>query len=135
MLAVVLAGCQTVSEILPFGVPPGGRELIVTVTNGSPRPATLMVGSDEMAGMPQAVGTANPATIAAGATVQVRFGVPAGTGWAIFVNPGPDHGPLVLAGDVPPNASGAMPFTIGVDSTGNTYAQVDRDPGPGWFGE
>ena len=47
-------------------------------------------------------------TVAPGETVDVTFTVPPGEGWAIFVNPGPQLGPLILAIDVPPDASGRL---------------------------
>jgi hypothetical protein len=34
--------------------------------------------------------------VPAGATVDVIFALPKGEGWSIFVNPGPDIGPLVI---------------------------------------
>jgi hypothetical protein len=95
---VVVAGC----DVAPFGpaVPPGGRTWTIKVINRSPRPATLVVAIDGL-GAGRVVGTANPGVVPPGTTVDVVFGVPPGDGWAIFVNPGPNMGPLLLPTDVP----------------------------------
>jgi hypothetical protein len=74
--------------------------------------------------------------VAPHATVDVTFDVPAGRTWAIFVNPGPDRGPLITAADVPPGVVGRLPITIGIGPNGEPWAQ--GPPGgeaPGWFGE
>ncbi len=49
------------------------------------------------------VGTVTPNVVPAGATRDVTFALPAkdSTGWAVFVNPGPDMGPLLMWTDVP----------------------------------
>ncbi|MEZ0240572.1 MAG: hypothetical protein ACAH65_07220, partial [Chloroflexota bacterium] len=78
------------------------------------------------------VGSAIPDVVPPGATQDVVFTVPPGGGWAIFVNPGPELGPLITSSDVPGGASGRLPVKIGVDANGWPYAQT---PGaPGWFG-
>jgi Kelch motif len=78
-------------------IPPDARTWTVTVMNRSSQPATLFVAEENEQGLlGRLVGSATPNVVAAGATVNVTFRVPAkGTGWAIFVNPGPDTGPLV----------------------------------------
>ena len=133
LLAAAFAGCDVAAELLPQDVPVGGRLLIVTFENHSSRPAAAVVAADN-GGPFQPVGTANPRTVPANSTVEVRLGIPAGSGWAIFVNPGPDRGPLVVAADIPPNAMGAMPFTIGIGRDGSPFASVSGDAGSGWFG-
>ena len=54
-----------------------------------------------------------------------------GEGWAIFVNPGPQLGPLILAIDVPPDASGRLPLSIEVGPEGPSVSVPNE---PGWFG-
>jgi hypothetical protein len=77
-------------------VPPGARTWKVTVMNKSSRSATLFVAEEDEHGLlGPLVGSATPNVVAAGATVKVTFLLPAkGTGWAIFVNPGPNAGPV-----------------------------------------
>jgi hypothetical protein len=78
-------------------VPPGARSWKVDVFNNSSEPATLFVAEENDQGLlGPLVGSATPNVVAAGATVKVSFLLPAkGTDWAIFVNPGPNDGPLV----------------------------------------
>jgi hypothetical protein len=103
----------------------------------SAQPARLFVAEDESP-MGELVGTAEPATVAPGATEMVAFTVPAGQGrgpgeaWAVFVNPGPNLGPLILAMDVPAAASGELPLKIMVGPDGSPSVQVPSEPG--WFG-
>ena len=83
--------------------------------------------------MGKLVGTAQPASIPAGATVDVTFTVPPdGQGWAIFVNPTPTLGSLIGAIDVPPGVSGRLPLTITINEQGDPSVEVPREPG--WFG-
>lgn len=98
LVIVALAGC----DLAPFGpgLPPGGRAWTITVINRSPRPATLVVAVDGPQGPGRVVGTANPGIAPAGTTVDVTFGLPPGDDWAIFVNPGPNMGPLLLPSDI-----------------------------------
>ena len=124
VLVVAACGCTT----LP---PDGSREWVVTVTNDSAAPATLFVAED-LATMGPSVGTAVPSSVPAGVTQVVVFTVPAGAGWAIFVNPGPDVGPLILAGDVPPGRSGVLPIRIRVERDRSSNVAAPGDPG--WFG-
>jgi hypothetical protein len=131
LVAVTLAGCN--NDDTGGGLPPGWRVWVVTVRNASARLAVVGVAED--AGVPgRVVGTANPNSVPPGATVDVAFGIPPGFEWAIFVNPGPNTGPLVLARDVPGDASGRMPFTIMIASDGNSSTQVPGPALPGWFG-
>jgi hypothetical protein len=109
----------------------GSREWIITVQNSSNGPAQLQVAEDGPT-MGRLVGTANPSTVAAGATQEVVFTVPPGEGWAIFVNPGPNRGPLMLSRDIPAEVSGKLPVTIGIGENGEPYAQAPDEPG--WFG-
>jgi hypothetical protein len=110
---------------------PGAREWIVNVENQSADEAHLFVAADTGA-LGELVGTAVPASVPAGATQAVVFSVPAGSGWAIFVNPSPVSGPLITAQDVPPEAAGALPMTIIVQPGG--AAVVSAPSAPGWFG-
>ena len=76
-------------------VPPGARTWKVTVSNMSSEPATLFVAEEDEHGLlGRLVGSATPNVVPPGTTVKVTFLLPAkGTGWAIFVNPGPNEGP------------------------------------------
>jgi hypothetical protein len=53
--------------------------------------------------MGRLVGSVTPNVVPTGTTVNVTFHLPAKdvTGWWIFVNPGPDTGPLLAWTDVP----------------------------------
>ena len=133
LLAVASAGCDVAAELLPPAVPEGGRLLIVTVENHGSTPAAVVVAADD-GGPIQLVGMATPSSVPAKSTVEVRFGIPAGSGWAIFVNPGPEKGPLVTANDIPPNAAGRMPFYIGIGADGSPFASFPGGAGRGWFG-
>ena len=110
---------------------PGAREWIVNVENTSADDAHLFVATDTGT-LGELVGTAVPASVAAGTTQRVLFTVPAGSGWAIFVNPSPASGPLITAQDVPPEAAGALPITIMVQPGGAPV--VSAPSAPGWFG-
>ena len=83
---------------------PGGRLWTVKVVNNSDRPATLVVAEETEEGHAgRLVGTVSPSVVPPGATVKVTFALPAKgpTGWSIFVNPGPDTGPLLVWTEVP----------------------------------
>jgi len=110
---------------------PGAREWIVSVENQSAAEAHLFVAADT-GSLGTLVGTAVPASVAAGATERVVFTVPAGSGWAIFVNPSPNIGPLITAQDVPNDAAGPLPLTITVQPGGAPVVSVPHVPG--WFG-
>ena len=78
------------------------------------------------------VGTVDPPQVAARTKQDVRFTVPSGEGWAVFVNPSPQRGPLILAVDVPLDVEGKLPISISVGPNGDASVLV---PGrPGWFG-
>jgi hypothetical protein len=98
---------------------PGGRVWVIPVTNDAALPAVLSVAEDTGA-QGRIVGTADPPRVAPGA------------GWAIFVNPGPETGPLILASDVPGGASGALPLHIQVARDGSPSVSAPAEPG--WFG-
>jgi hypothetical protein len=129
-LAALVVACSVVTA----PPPPGSREWRMTVENQSHAPARLFVAED-LQQMGAMVGTAVPNTVPAGATQEVVFTVPPGDGWAIFVNPGPMLGPLILAGDVPPDVAGDLPISIGIGPDGSPYSSTERGLGPGWFGE
>lgn len=125
-------GCRPLACPMTGPAPgPGSREWIVNVENQSTREAHLFVAEDT-GSLGELVGTAMPASIPAGATGRVVFTVPAGSGWAIFVNPSPSMGPLILAQDVPMDASGFLPIAIMVQPGGTAVVSVP--PAPGWFG-
>jgi hypothetical protein len=112
--AVVLLAAQVAACGFVDVTPPGSRQLVITVQNLTQAPVGLFVAEDGSP-MGQEVGTADPSTIPPGMGRQVVFTVPPDQQWAIFVDPGPDDGGLISARDVPPNANGALPFTIWVD--------------------
>jgi hypothetical protein len=114
-------------------VEPEARVLSIPVQNTSGQVAELFVARDTQP-MEFLVGTVEPSTVGPGSTEDVDFTVPAGEDWAIFVNPGPDRGPLILASDIPPDASGELPIEIIVDQFGSPGVQTFGDPQPGWFG-
>ena len=93
-------------------VPPDARSWTVTVSNFSSQPATLFVAEENQDGrMGPLIGSANPNVVAPGATVEVLFLVPAtGTGWAIFVNPGPNE-MLPVAGPAEMSLAGQIHIT------------------------
>lgn len=109
----------------------GAREWIVNVENQSADEAHLFVAADRSP-MGELVGTAVPAAVAAGATQRVTFTVPAGSDWAIFVNPSANIGPLITAQDVPSGAAGQLPIAIMVQPGGAPV--VSAPSAPGWFG-
>jgi hypothetical protein len=84
-------------------VPPNARPWTVTVVNKSSRPATLFVAELDVSGMARLVGSVTPNVVPPGATMQVTFALPAKgvEGWWIFVNPGPNDGPLLGWDQVP----------------------------------
>lgn len=126
-IAAPLVGCGALAPILE----PGSREWIVTVQNDSNRPAVLTVAEDR--GTPgRVVGSVEPASVPPRTSMEVAIRVPPGEGWAVFVNPGPNLGPLILAQDVPPNAAGDLPLTIFVAEDGSPSVSVPGEPG--WFG-
>ena len=132
-VTVVLSGCGT--GLIPGdpALPPGSREWIVEVDNQSAQPARLMVAEDTMP-VGDLVGTADPPQVPPGTKQDVVFTVPPGRTWAIFVNPSPQRGPLILAMDVPADVHGRLPLTIIVGPNGDPSAGVDANVGPGWFG-
>ena len=114
----------------PASMPPGSRQLVVSVANASERRALLFVAEDEDT-LGELVGTAAPAMVPAGMTSDVVFTVPPGEGWAIFVNPTITTGPMATAHDIPADASGRMPFKIRIVEG----ERLIEGPPPGWFGQ
>ena len=132
--ALAVTGALSACGLVPteIGMGPGARTWVIPVTNDSSDPAALFVALDQSP-MGEIVGQVTPQMVPPGETVEVTFIVPAGNAWAIFVNPSePRGGPLVLAADVPADASGALPLQINVDSTG--AVSVGAPARPGWFG-
>ena len=132
-LAVFLSACGT--GILPgeVAMPAGSRQWIINVDNQSAQDARLLVALDTMP-VGERVGTANPPVVPPNTRLDVLFTVPPGQGWAIFVNPSAERGPLLLASDVPPDATGNLPvsFSIGPGGEPSMTAPGGR---PGWMGE
>jgi hypothetical protein len=128
-IALALAGCG----VLPFDpLDPGARRWIIPVDNQSDKPVIVAVAKDEGL-MGDLVGRADPNTIPPRTRLDVTFTVPtAGLDWAIFVNPGPNRGPIILARDVPPGMAGRLPTRIGVGADGEPFVEVPDEPG--WFG-
>jgi hypothetical protein len=120
------AGCELVE---PSGreVPTGMRALIIPVANESGRPAVLLVAEDRHP-VGQPVGSAEPAVVPPGQTLDVRFIVPNAPGWAIFVNPGPEIGPLLMEVELR-NCVGHVPASIQVGPRGEPSWGHGRDPG------
>jgi hypothetical protein len=112
---------------------PEARALTIPVQNTSGQAAELFVARDTQP-MELLVGTVEPSTVEPGFTQDVAFTVPAGDDWAIFVNPGPDRGPLILASDIPSDASRELPIEIIVDQFGSPGVQTFGDAQTGWFG-
>lgn len=133
-LVLVCAGCGM--GLIPGdrAMPPGSREWVMTVQNDSNAPAVLSVAEDTVP-VGDAVGTARPGNVPPNSSQDVVFTVPPGEGWAIFVNPSPERGPLIIAQDVPPEVSGRLPITIFIGPNGEPSAGTEGHLGPGWFGE
>lgn len=132
VLMLLVASASMACDAVPQVLHPGSRVWVIPVQNGSGGPAVLAVAKDESP-MGDLVGTAQPAVVPAGETVDVTFTVPPEPrGWAIFVNPTPQLGALISAADVPPGVSGKLPLTISVDQQGNPSVSVPDEPG--WFG-
>lgn len=133
-MGLVLTSCGT--GLIPGdpAIPAGARQWIITVQNLSAAPVTLLVAEDTMP-VGELVGTADPARVPPKTTMDVTFTVPPGQTWAIFVNPSPERGPLILASDVPPHATGRLPVSIGVGVDGEPFASLPEGAGPGWFGD
>jgi hypothetical protein len=133
-VTVMLAGCGmgviTGDPARP-AMPAGSREWIIEVDNQSAQPALLMVAEDTMP-VGQLVGVADPPQVPPKTKQDVVFSVPPGQTWAIFVNPGPERGPLILAMDVPPDAEGRLPVAIVISPNGEPGAMSGDNPG--WFG-
>lgn len=129
VVATWLAACNAID--LGPAVPGGMRRWVIPVDNQSGRPARIEVAVDGP-GMGRIVGTVSPNIVPAGATVDVVFGIPAGGGWAVFVNSSPNVGSLISATDVPPAAQGQLPLKIHVAADGSP--SVEAPDQPGWFG-
>lgn len=130
--ALAISGCD-LANLLPPRVPPGGRVVVITVENRSPAAAELIIGAwsdaDKTNGFErplEAVGSAQPTSVSPGAKVEVKFGVPAGTEWALFVNPGPRRGLLLTANDAP---GATVAFKIVVEPDGEPFMWSSGDAG------
>ena len=129
--AVVTAGCGIDALPAELAMPAGSREWLISVQNCSSMPAELSVAEDTVP-VGESVGTVEPSSVPSKTTRDVVFTVPPGEGWAIFVNPNAERGPLILATDVPPDAAGRLPVSIHIGPNGELAVSVE--PGPGWFG-
>jgi len=94
----------------------GGDAIVMTVTNGSARPATLVVAAP--GDVRKIVGTADPSIVPSGSTLTVRFVVPSTNDWAIWANGGELMGPFDLKG-----RRGKVPMGIDIGADGT----------PGWW--
>jgi len=125
LVVMTIAGCSSLLPNVDPGPLPGGRRWIIAVNNQSAQPTSLLVAVDGAPGpatnIGPTVGRATPSTVPPHGVMEVTFDVPAGGGWAIFVNPDPHGGPLILASDIPANAVGKLPITIHVDVNGQIY--------------
>jgi len=126
LATLLVAGCDFLEPDRPQ-LPPGTRALIIPVENRSNVPAVLVVAEDRQP-VGRAVGSAQPAAVPAGARIDVTFIVPNAPGWAIFVNPGPERGPLLLHTDLR-NCTGRVPAFIEVRPGGE--AQWGHGPDRG----
>ena len=115
----------------PTSMPPGSRQLDVSVENDTDLRWQLFVAEDEVP-MGDLIGTATPAVLPANGTIRVVFTVPPGREWAIFVMLTGGMGPLIQAQQIPADASGHMPFTIYVHD-GYPFVRIPAGPLPGWF--
>lgn len=132
LVSLLLTACGT--GLIPGDVamPNGSRQWIIDVDNQSGRDALLFVAVDAME-MGDVVGIADPPTVAAHTRRDVVFTVPPGELWAIFVNPSPQRGPLLLAVDVPPGVTGRLPISVAIDPNGEPSMSVPSMPG--WMGD
>lgn len=119
LLAIVAtfeaAGCQFVPNEFR-----GGQLIVMRVANNSGRPASLVVASPGNIG--QVVGSAEPAIVPSGQTLNVRFFVPPSGRWAIWANGGElmsDRDVRDKRGNLP------MGIDIGADGTPTWWCQAD----------
>ncbi len=127
-------GCEPLACPMTGPAPgPGAREWVISVENRDSQDAYIFVASDEHP-MGELVGTAVPPLVRPGATERVVFTVPAGAGWAIFVNPTETLGPIIIAPDVPSDVTGVLPVTISVGPGGAPGVGMPAPLPPGWFG-
>ena len=121
--AMLVVATLATSGCLPGPyVPPGSRQLIITVKNDRLVPATLEVapmglgGLGRPIGQARGVGVAQPASVPRGEQA-VTFVVPPSSDWAIYANGGELIGPLDVGSHV-----GVLPIEIVIDRSGD----------PGW---
>ena len=116
-----------VVETGPVDPPVGERQLVIEISNHDDQPATVLVGEDREFPDNVPVGNAVPNTLPAYSTVRVLFTVPATDDWAIFLNPGPEQGPVISAFELG-DCVGFVPIKISVDFGGGS--QVTAAPLP-----
>lgn len=95
------------------------RQLMIPVVNESNVPAQIIVAED-VPPPGKVVGIAQPNVVPPQTRLDVSFLVPDTNNWAIFVNPGPDMGPLLLASDLR-GCFGRVGIEIGIGSRGDPY--------------
>jgi hypothetical protein len=128
-VAIALTGCG----ILPVDpLDPDARRWIIPVQNQSNLPVIVAVAKDQ-GFMGKLMGRAEPNPVPPRSQVDVAFSVPQDQGWAIFVNPGPDRGPLIMPFDVPAGRTGRLPLMIFVNVDGEPSVSAPNEPG--WFGQ
>ncbi len=129
LFALSLIGCSALPPVLQ-----GQRQWAVTVDNKSDRPATIYVGEDVNFGDPnwRSVGTVSPSVVAPRTKARVVITPPALGHWAVFVNPGPGRGPMLISQDAPPDFSGELPGIISIDGNGEPGFSAPGDMPPGW---
>jgi hypothetical protein len=120
VIVLTIAGC---SMLIPPNVDPGplpgGRRWIIEVDNQFAQPASLLVAVDGAPGPATNIGptaAATPSTVPPFSKIDVTNDVPAGTGWAIFVNPTPRrpaHSRVTSC-----ERDGKLPVTINIDPRG-----------------
>jgi hypothetical protein len=103
----LVAGCQMIPAPLL-----GGDAIVMEVTNGSARLATLVVA--EAGDVRKIVGSADPAIVPSGATMKVRFIVPPTGNWAIWANGGELMGDFDVKG-----RRGNLPMGIDIGADGS----------------
>jgi hypothetical protein len=116
---------------------PGSREWLIRVDNQSRQEARLVIaethpGTGQTTGV--TVGRVEPSIVPAMTSMDVTFTVPPGDGWAIFVNPEQGHGPVIQAVEVPRDAVGELPISIGVFQDATPGMLIPADFDMDWFG-
>jgi hypothetical protein len=120
-LTAFLAACSQAPRATP-----AVQQWTVMVANQSEEPAVVFIGVDVNFGDPlwKEVGAVVPAAVPPMTTARVVMTPPPPGNWAIFVNPGPERGPLLTPRSFPAKFSGELPGTIVVRSNGLPEIEV-----------